>query len=96
MPVFLSSVFCLRRDNGISGRVLVLLEEAEYTQDLGLTHLQAKNILSHLKCDTHAASRTRCWPWSTMWCVKTTILLRRGLSCSDLLKCCLHRDGRAY
>ena len=47
--------FARHRDNGISGRVLVLLEEAEYTQDLGLTHLQAKNILSHLKCAAHTA-----------------------------------------
>ena len=39
----------LRRANGITGRVLVLLDESEYTQDLGLTHLQAKSVMSHLR-----------------------------------------------
>jgi len=35
----------------------VLLDESEYTQDLGLTHLQAKNIISHLRRASVTARR---------------------------------------
>ena len=37
------------RDNGVSGSLLVALDETELTGDLGLTHLQAKNVTMHLR-----------------------------------------------
>jgi hypothetical protein len=35
-------------DNGVSGYLLVTLDESDFTQDLGLTRLQAKNVMLHL------------------------------------------------
>ncbi len=37
------------RDNGVSGALLLALDETELTRDLGLTHLQAKNVTMHLR-----------------------------------------------
>ena len=36
-------------DNGVSGFLLVTLEESDFTQDLGMTRLQAKNVMLHLR-----------------------------------------------
>ena len=38
-------------DNGVGGNLLVILEESDYTDDLGLTRMQAKNVMLHLRCD---------------------------------------------
>ena len=37
------------RANGINGKALMSLSQADYTQHLGLTELQARNIIAHLR-----------------------------------------------